>query len=137
MNFNGQIGIEWTQWLSDPNNKKLYEWNRAEAMKKFRRDENEFIESNLLEQKMAEDRVKLRQRALADLIREVTNYDLDQLNSLSSTGNAAAGSTATAGGWDPYCKGIGNYAIGTHLQPDKITFANAVPEKGYQRFTVN
>ena len=50
-------------------------------MKKFRRDENEFIESNLLEQKMAEDRVQLRQRALADLIREVTNYDLDQLNS--------------------------------------------------------
>jgi len=60
MNINTQIGIDWNQWLASPENKRLYEENQPEAMKKFRRDESEFIElmvnEQLMQEKIAQER---------------------------------------------------------------------------------
>ena len=52
MNYNLQSGLSWHEWISDPKNKALYEWNQSEAMKKYRRDEDEFIREIILQERI-------------------------------------------------------------------------------------
>ena len=47
---NFQVGLSWHQWIADPKNKKLFESNQAEAMKKFKYDEEDYIEQLIIQE---------------------------------------------------------------------------------------
>ena len=121
MNINSQIGLSWHSWISDPENKALYEGNQAEAMKKYRRDEDDFIQQFLIQ-----ERIKL-----------IENDENDQ-TTVTSVGFGATGGGRAGGGYDFNPHQLGNFVIGTFLTSNLIQVATkaAAGDGGYERFTV-
>ena len=58
MSINSQlhIGLSWHEWVMDPENKKLFEWDRAEARRKYLIDENEYVEQILLQERIFQEK---------------------------------------------------------------------------------
>ena len=94
MNINSQIGLSWNEWIRDPENKRLYEWNQAEARKKFLRDEDEYIQQIILQEKIIED----KQRILAQQLRNMVIEQEDPLSVANTTSTSGVGGMAASGG---------------------------------------
>ena len=120
MNYNLQSGLSWHEWISNPQNKALYEWNQSEAMKKYRRDEDEFIREIILQERIQKQLIEQQESVLSP--------------GIGSYAGAAGGAAAGAGGWN-FNTGIGNYSIGTYLNEDRQQISEAVDE-GFDRFTI-
>ena len=121
MNYNLQSGLSWHEWISDPKNKALYEWNQSEAMKKYRRDEDEFIREIILQERIQKQLIEQQESILSP--------------GIGSYAGAAGGATSGGAGYT-LKTGIGNYSIGTFLNEDKQHVSEAVDE-GFERFTIS
>ena len=118
MNLNSQPGLSWHEWVADPGNKKLFEWNQIEARKKFLRDENDYIEQ-----------IVLHERRIQESQQDVTSIANMALTS------GVGGTAASGGGGYNINTGIGNFSIGTYLNSALEHILIAVDE-GFTRFTV-
>ena len=122
MNYNLQSGLSWHEWISNPQNKALYEWNQSEAMKKYRRDEDEFIREIILQERIQQNKQLIEQQE-SILSPGIGSYA------------AAAGGAVSGGAGYTLKTGIGNYSIGTYLNEDRLQISEAVDE-GFDRFTI-
>ena len=110
-----QVGISWPQWIADPLNKKLFESNQAEALKKFKNDEEEYIHELILQERIQQEQLIEQQESV-----------------ISSPG---IGSAAGGAGGFTFNTGIGNFAIGTFLNSEGVSI-NELVDEGFERFTV-
>ena len=137
MNINSQIGLSWNEWIRDPENKRLYEWNQAEARKKFLRDEDEYIQQIILQEKIIED----KQRILAQQLRIMVIEQEDPLSVANTTSTSGVGGMAASGGggFSNLKTGIDNFVVGTYLTADGVQVATAAlaGDEGFDRFTVS
>ena len=92
------MGLSWHEWVMDPENKKLFEWNRAEARRKYLIDENEYIEQILLQERIIQERI----------IQETTFEGSIPL-ALGGGGRTSV---------DNISSGVGRYSIGTFLNEE-------------------
>jgi len=122
MNYNLQSGLSWHEWISDPQNKALYEWNQSEAMKKYRRDEDEFISEIILQERIQQNKQLIEQQE------SILNPGI------GSYAGAAGGAAAGAGGWH-INTGIGSYSIGTFLNAQG-EHTDTLSDEGFERFTI-
>ena len=120
MNYNLQSGLSWHEWISNPQNKALYEWNQSEAMKKYRRDEDEFIREIILQERIQKQLIEQQESVLSP--------------GIGSYAGAAGGAAAGAGGWN-FNTGIGNYSIGTFLDAQRKP-TDSLSDEGFERFTI-
>ena len=97
-----QAGISWPQWIADPLNKKLFESNQAEALKKFKNDEEEYIHELILQERIQQEQLVEQQESVISS------------PGIGSAAGAAGGAAAGAEGFT-FNTGIGNFAIGTFL----------------------
>tara|TARA_B100000287_G_C20453658_1_gene710532 strand:+ start:27 stop:512 length:486 start_codon:yes stop_codon:yes gene_type:complete len=158
INFNTVQDISWAHWIRIPHNKKLYESNPTKARRKYMEEEAELIESILLQERIQQERqaeinaerqrqimiASEKQQALSRMLREATQNqsDVDNLNPAPGTGASGAGGFTLN-------SGIGNFAIGTHLNKGQDTgYASGAflsthgsintntSDEGFERFTV-
>ena len=130
IDFNMVQGLSWTDWVRIPNNKRLFESNPAKARRRYMEEEAELIENVLLQERMQQERqaemmaerqrqimiASERQQSLSKMLGEVTQYqsDVDNMNPAPGTGASGAGGFTLN-------SGIGNFAIGTHLNQGQDT----------------
>ena len=123
MSINSQlhIGLSWHEWVMDPENKKLFEWDRAEARRKYLIDENEYVEQILLQERIFQEK----------RIQQEINTTLNAM----PPGGGRASASEISGGINT---GIGNFAIGTFLNEDgdQVLTLELAGLEGFNRFTI-
>ena len=128
-----QVGLSWPEWISDPSNKRLFETNQAEALKKFKHDEEEYIHELILQERIQQE----RQQKLQEQLRQLVEQEDSTVASpgIGSVGGAAGGAASGGGGF-AFNTGIGNFAIGTFLNSSFVP-VDALVDEGFERFTVS
>jgi len=128
IDFNMVQGLSWTDWVRIPNNKRLFESNPAKARRRYMEEEAELIENVLLQERMQQERhaemmverqrqimiASERQQSLSKFLAETVTADVDNMNPAPGTGASGAGGFTLN-------SGIGNFAIGTHLNQGQDT----------------
>jgi len=128
IDFNMVQGISWTDWVQIPNNKILFESNPTKARRRYMEEEAELIENVLLQERMQQERhaemmverqrqimiASERQQSLSRFLSEAVTADVDNMNPAPGTGASGAGGFTLN-------SGIGNFAIGTHLNQGQDT----------------
>ena len=142
-----QIGLSWLEWISDPLNKTLFESDKTEALKKFKRDEEEYIHQLLLQEQLRQQELQLQfqQQTVENIMDVVENTILNYLvesqrdfivsPGIGTQGAAGIGSSTSAAGGFAFNTGIGNFVIGTFLDGDR-NHTNVLADEGFERFTV-
>ena len=123
---NFQVGLSWHQWIADPKNKKLFESNQAEAIKKFKYDEEDYIEQLIIQERIQQEiQLKEQQESVSAL---------GLPSAIGVAGSAAGGPVAGSGGYSVGI-GIGFFAIGTFLDGN-LQHVDSLADEGFERFTI-
>tara|TARA_R110002012_G_scaffold312355_1_gene522994 strand:- start:583 stop:966 length:384 start_codon:yes stop_codon:yes gene_type:complete len=125
-----QPGLSWGEWIADPGNKKLFEWNQVEARKKFLRDENDYIEQIILHERILQEK--------ADMT-SIANMALTSgVGGVAASGGGGYGDEETLNS-PTFNTGIGNYAIGTFFnsEGEQVATLALAGANGFDRFTIS
>ena len=142
-----QVGLSWLEWISDPSNKALFESDQVEALKKYKKDEEEYIDQLILQEQLRQQELQLQfqQQTVENIMDVVENTILNYLvesqrdfivrPGIGTEGAAGASGAAAAAGGFAFSTGIGNFVIGTFLDGDR-NHTNVLADEGFERFTV-